>query len=172
MGTPTNPDVGDKHIDASALKTYDLTPDQIAKKAKLRDGHKDAIAAVQKLTPEQLAKIGINPAEVARCLEVKAEHDTACAFLASSEKLTELLRETKIETGHQISMLLSEMASQAKRRAERDPAAAEVLGPLEDLFNYVSGPATKAAATRAKAAGQEDEAPADASAKPPEPGTP
>lgn len=40
---------------------------------------------------------------------------------------------------------------QAKRRAERSPNGAEILGPLTDMLQYQLGPAYKGAATKAKA---------------------
>jgi hypothetical protein len=165
MGTPTKPDVGDKHIDASAVKTRDLTPEQVFRAAKLREGYAEAIACLARLTPEQKALVGINVAEVERCLELKGELDHAQLFLPAAEKLVGTLRDTKIGCGDQISMILSETASQVRRRAERDPSAVAVLGALEDLFDYVSGPAYKAAATRAKRAAKAAKAGADADAE-------
>jgi hypothetical protein len=152
MGTPTKPDVGDKHIDASAVKTRDLTPEQVMRKVKLREGYAEAITCLGRLTAEQTSIAGINAAEVQRCVELKAELDHARSFLPAAEKLVSMLRDSKFHCGDQIAMILSETASQVRRRLDRDPRAVEVLGALEDLFDYVSGPAYKAAATRAKLA--------------------
>jgi hypothetical protein len=56
----------------------------------------------------------------------------------------------KFNRGHQLSLLFGELAMQGRRRGERDPHGAEILGPLADLFEYQYGPANKAAATREK----------------------
>ena len=48
-------------------------------------------------------------------------------------------------------MIFGELAAQARRRAKRDPAGSEVLGPLADLLEYQSAPAMKAVATKEKA---------------------
>jgi len=161
MGTSTNPEKGDLHIDASDLKTVELTAEQVGTKAKLREGHALAINCLTRLKPAQLAQSGINPNEIQRCVEEKATFDKASSFLPAAEKLVSILKSTKIESGHQISMILSETAMQVRHRSERDPRAAEVLGIIEDLFKYVSGPAQKGLATKAKLAEAEAASGAD-----------
>jgi hypothetical protein len=155
MGTPQNPEPGDLSIDVTGLTVYDLTPEQIKQKTKLRDGFDKAVACLVRLKPDQIKAAGLSADEVARSMQLLADYKRADEVLPAADKLVELLRETKIETGHQIGLILGDSASQARRRAERDPKAAEVLGALQDLLDYVSAPAYKAAATRAKAAGEE-----------------
>jgi len=157
MGTPTNPEKGDLHIDASAVTPIELTKEQAASKAKLREGFELAINCLTRLKAPQLAQSGINALEVQRCVTEKANFDMASFFLPAAEKLVSILKDSKVESGHQISLILSETAMQVRHRAERDPKAAEVLGIIEDLLLYVSGPGKKAAATRAKNAEAEAE---------------
>lgn len=170
MSDPTHPVPGDLKIDASDISVYDLTSEQIARKTKLREGFEPAVECMARLKPEQVKLVGISSDEVNRATLLVAQYKRADEVLPAAEKLVELLRETKIETGHQIGVILGDVAAQARRRAERDAKAAEVLGALEELLTYVSGPAYKAAATRSKAAG--DDAPADKSGAPAAPAAP
>jgi len=158
MGTPTNPEEGDLHIDASAVTPIELTKEQAASKVKLREGYDLAINCLTRLKAPQLAQSGINALEIQRCVTEKANYDQARSFLPAAEKLVSILKDTMTESGHQISLILSETSMQVRHRSERDSKAAEVLGIIEDLFGYVSGPAQKAAATRAKLAKAEAEA--------------
>jgi hypothetical protein len=151
MGIPTDPERGDKHIDASAVALRDLTPEYIRTLTKLRSGYMKAVACVERLTPEQLKANGISPDEVAALVTQAAEHKQLIAFYEASEKLTELCHDSKMEKGHQIATRLAEMAEQARRRADRSQNGAEILGPLADLFEYQFAPAEKSASTKAKA---------------------
>jgi hypothetical protein len=155
MGTPQHPEPGDLSIDVIGLTVYDLTPEQIARKTKLRDGFDKAVACLGRLKPDQIKAVGLSTDEVARSAQLLANYRRVEEVQPAADKLAELLRETKIETGHQIALILGDSASQARRRAERDPLAAEVLGALQDLLDYVSGPALKALATRTRSAGEE-----------------
>lgn len=150
MSDPKHPAVGDMSIDASDIVPVDLTPEQIQRKTKVRGGFPKAVAALSRLSPDQIKASGINADEVARALELKTQYDRCDELLPAAEKLVELLRETRVEYGHQIGIVLGEVAAQARRRADRDPKAAETLGTLADLVDYVSAPALKAAETRAK----------------------
>jgi hypothetical protein len=79
------------------------------------------------------------------CPSGRANSATA---LSSAKKATP--RPTRrLDRSHQVS-LLGEIATQARRRGERAPNGAGILGPLADLFEYQYGPANKAVATRAK----------------------
>jgi hypothetical protein len=89
--------------------------------------------------------------EVKRALDLKVQYDRCEELLPPAEKLVELLRETRLEYGHQVGIILGEIAAQARRRADRDPKAAEILGTLSDLLEYVSAPAIKANKTRPSA---------------------
>jgi hypothetical protein len=150
MSDPKHPAVGAMSIDASDITPVDLTPYQIKCKTKTRAGFPKAVGALTRLSPDQIKAGGINADEVQRALDLKVQYDRCDEFLPPAEKLVELLRETRIDYGHQIGVILGEVASQARRRADRDPKAAEILGTLSDLIEYVSAPAVKAAESRAK----------------------
>ena len=164
MSDPMHPVPGDLHIDVSDLTVYDLTPDQIAKKTKVRDGFDKAAECLGRLKPEQIKQAGISTDEVDRCAVFLAQYKRADEVLPAAEKLVELLRETRIESGHQIGVILGDAAAQVRRRADRDAKAAEVLGALDELLSYVSAPAYKAVATRNKAGSEEGATPDNAAA--------
>jgi hypothetical protein len=150
MSDPKHPAVGAMSIDASDIVPVDLTPDQIQRKTKVRAGFSKGVAALTRLSPDQIQVSGINAEEVKRAIDLKVHYDRCEELLPAAEKLVELLRETKLEYGHQIGIILGEVAAQVRRRADRDPKAAEILGTLADLRDYISAPALKATKTRAK----------------------
>ena len=151
MSDPKNPLPGDLHIDAGAIAVVDLTPEHLKSLTKLHAGHENAVANIARLTPAQLKAAVINPDEAAALVALAAEHKQIGVLHAAAAKLTELLHETRMDRGHTMAARLAEMAEQARRRADRSPNGAEILGPLADLFDYQLGPAQKAVATRAKA---------------------
>jgi hypothetical protein len=148
---PTKPVPGEMHIDASDVVVVDFTPDQIAKLVKFRDGSDKAMANVVRLRIEEIKRAGLNPEEVQRCVTFIGEYQRTQELLPSAEKMVELLYETQLDRAHKISQLFGEICAQARRRAERSPDGAHILGPLQDLFDYQFGPAQKASATREKA---------------------
>jgi hypothetical protein len=168
MNDPTNPVPGDLSIDATELNAVDITPDEILRLLKFRDGVAKALANIERLKPEEMARAGINEKEVARARGLIAEYRRCETFHPAAEKLVELVHETKLDRAHQLCMIMGEIGHQARRRAAKDPKGAEILGPLADLLEYQYGPANRAAATRAKAAMADgtpvEEAPADADA--------
>jgi hypothetical protein len=147
---PKSPKPGDLHIDASAVPVIDLLPEQIPKLSKLRDGYDEAVDAIASLTPQAAARAGIHTDEIARAVELAAEIKTLDVFVPAADKLAELMRETRLERGHQLAGILTEAAAQARRRAERDPNGAAILAPLEDLLDFQYGPAAKANVTKEK----------------------
>jgi hypothetical protein len=151
MSDPKNPLPGDLHIDASDIAVIDLTPEHLKALTKLRAGHEKGVANIARLTPAQLKAAGINPDEAAATVALASEHKRIDVLHAATEKLTELLHETRMDRGHAIATRLAEIAEQARRRADRSPNGAEILGPLADLLDYQLGPAQKAVTTRAKA---------------------
>jgi hypothetical protein len=144
-------------IDASDIVPVDLTNEQIFRKTKVRAGFGKGVSALTRLSPQQIQAGGISADEVKRALDLKVQYDRCEELLPAAEKLVELLRETRLEHGHQIGIILGEIASQARRRADRDPKAAEILGTLSDLLEYVSAPAIKANKTKAKNDEAEDD---------------
>ncbi len=160
-----NPDKGDLIIDASDVPVVDLTPEQIRKALKLRNGAEKAIDAILRLTPQQIARAGISADAIAQLGDMQEQHKRVRQLRGPCDKLAELMYETDIDCGHKISLLLGEIASQARRRAARDSNGDEILAPLDDLIAYQYGPATKAAVTREKKAkleAQSEASPADA----------
>lgn len=163
MSNPKNPEPGDLVIDASDIDVVDITPDQIMKLLKLHDGAEKAMDNLLRLKPLEISRAGVSDAEVARARVLIAEYRRIETLLPAVAKLLELLHETRLDRGHKISLLIAEIATQARRRGERDPQGAEILGPLEDLLTYQYGPAIKAAATRGRKNAQAKRAKAGAS---------
>jgi hypothetical protein len=159
MSDPKHPAVGDMAIDASDVTHVNLTAHQILTKIKVRAGFSQAVTALTRLSPNQIQVSGVNAGEVQRAIDLKVQYDRCEELIPPVEKLLELLRETRIEYGHQISIILGETAAQARRRADHDPKAAEILGTIEDLLDYISAPALKGIKTRAKK-DQRDSSPA------------
>lgn len=151
MSDPKNPKKGDLHIDASDISVIDYAPAALNNLTKLRPGHTGATDNLAVLTAEQIEAAGINPAEVAAVTALAAEHKKIAALHAAAEKLTELLNDTMLDRGHQIATRLAEIVEQARRRADRSPNGAQILGPLDALLAYQLGPSQKALATKAKA---------------------
>jgi len=152
---PQHPDVGDLIIDASNLRVRDMTPEEIRAATKLRAGGISAIQRIIQLDPKFIEAAGISPLEISRATSLLDEHAYAHELLAPSEKLAELVRETKIDRGHQLANLLTEIAAQVRRRAERNLLDSEVLAALEEVLEYQYGPAYRAQLTKAKKAEQQ-----------------
>ena len=149
---PKNPKPGDLHINASALTVVDLLPEQISKLSKLRDGYESALDSLASLSPQAATHEGIHPAEIERAVTLAAEIKSLDIFSPAADKLAELVRETRLDRGHQLAGILPEAAAQARRRADRDPnGASSILAPLEELLAFQYGPAAKATLTREKA---------------------
>lgn len=152
MGDPKNPVPGDLVIDASGVAVIDYTTEHLNTLTKLRDGHEKAVANLARLTAEQLKAAGLNAEEVAAIVDLAVDHRKIGVLLAASEKMTELLHESHLDRGHKIATRLAEATSQARRRADRSPLGAAILGPLEDLLEYQLAPAQKGVITKAKKA--------------------
>jgi hypothetical protein len=151
MSDPKHPLPGDPHIDAGDITFKDYTPDYIRVLTKLHVGYESAVANVARLAPAQLKVTGVSPDEAAAIVALAAEHKYIGELHAAATKLTELLHDTRMDRGHQIATRLAEIAEQARRRADRSPNGAEILGPLSDLLKYQLGPSQKAVSTKAKA---------------------
>ncbi len=155
MGDPKHPIIGELAIDATDVEVVDITPDQVQKLTKLRDGFEQAIDNLVNLKAADIERAGLNDKEIARLPILLAKDARIAELLAPAQKLAELLHETRQMTRHEIATILAESASQARRRADRVPNTAEVLGPVERLLNYQYGPATKASITKEKAKSQD-----------------
>lgn len=158
MADPKHAKPGDPVIDASDLDLVDVTPDDIRGFIKFHEGVEKAIACVATLKPEDIKRAGLNPDTVQETVALFVDYERASELYPASAKLTEMLYETKMERAHRVSLNLGELASQGRRRGERDPKGGEILGRLQDLLDYQYGPAIKSAATRAKKAKQAKEA--------------
>jgi hypothetical protein len=132
----------------------------------VRDGYTDAIKNVLQLKTEDVERAGLNPSDIQRLATLAQREAYLGELHGPSEKLTEMLYETRLEDRHEIATLLGEFAAQTRRRAERVDNGAEVLGPLETLLEYQSGPAKQGAATK-EAAKEAAKVPAKEPAKEP-----
>lgn len=150
MSDPTHPKPGDLSINAEGLAVVDVTPEEIGRYLKFREGADKAITCIENLKPEDIERAGLNPATVQETITLIADYRRASELLPSAEKLAELLYETKMHRAHHISLNFGELAAQSRRRGERNPNGAEILGALKGLLDYHYGPAQKGAATRAK----------------------
>lgn len=151
MSDPTDVKPGTPIIDATGVTLRDLKSDEINSYIKLRDGADKAMVCAEGLSPEQIELVGVNEKTIKQLTLKIGEYRKLSKLHPASVKLTELLGESLIATGHEISQLFGEVAAQARRRGERSANSAEVLGPLQDLLDYHYGPAKKAVATRVKA---------------------
>lgn len=151
MNDPKHPVPGELHIDASDVKATDITPEQILKLTKVRDGFELAVKQVLNLKPEDAERAGINPKEIERLRAIFAEDQRIGEVLPAADKMAELLREARLLRRHDIGTILAEMAAQVRRRADRSPSPGEVLGPFTELHDYQYGPGAKASATKEKA---------------------
>jgi hypothetical protein len=68
----------------------------------------------------------------------------------ASAEMTELLHHTYLDRSHKIAMRIAEATEQVRRRADRSPNGAEILGAVADMIEYQLAPAQKAMATKAK----------------------
>lgn len=150
MSDPTHPKPGDLSIVAEDLAVTNVPPEVIRGYLKFHEGVDKAISCVENLKPIDIERAGLNPATIADTLTLLADYRRACELLPAAEKLAELLYETKMHRAHHISLNFGELATQARRRGERNANGDEILGALKDLLDYHYGPAQKGANTRAK----------------------
>ena len=148
VSDPKHPNIGDLSIDASGIVLVDITPDRVRQLTKVRDGYEAVITHVVQLAAADVARAGLNPADIQRLQALSAEDAHLGQLHAAAEKLTELLYETRLQRRHEIATLLGEFASQTRRRADRAENGHEVLGPLAALLEYQYGPAQQAVATK------------------------
>ncbi|MFT3765811.1 MAG: hypothetical protein QM820_09870 [Minicystis sp.] len=149
---PKHPTFGDMAVDASDVTPVMLTNEQIKQFTKVRPGFAKAVDAVIMLSPEQRQLLGITDADVTQAADLKAQVARIDEVEGPAEELVHRLRSTRIDRCHRIGVILHGAAATARHRADRDPAAAEALGALNDLIAYVSEPGEKAAVTRANKA--------------------
>jgi hypothetical protein len=171
---PKRPKYGEPAIDISDLPVKGMTAEQVKKATKLRPGALAALQRVLQLKPPQREAAGISPTEITRGGALLSDYTYAAELEPPAEKIAELVHETKIDRGHQIAALLTEVAGQVRHRAERGLLDPEVLAALEELFDYQYGPAYKGQLTKAKNAknGANQPAPGKPAPDKPSSGTP
>jgi hypothetical protein len=156
MSDPKKPKIGDMHIDASDVVVKDVTPEDIKKYTKVRDGWQDAALNVVQMKDGDAERAGISPQTRSELAALVQQDARITEVLMPAQKMAELLHESRQRTRHEIGVLLGEAAAQATRRADRVPNKGEVLGPLAPLLDYQYGPAKKGAATRQKGKDEKD----------------
>jgi hypothetical protein len=150
VSDPKKPKPGDLAIDASDAWVVDLQSGSGRRMNKLHEGHEKAVDNLLRLKPAEIERAGLDRKAIERLITLKAEKERVAELLPASEKLTEVLRDTDLQKGHDMAIIIGEQAARARRRAKRAPDRSEILGPLDDLLKYQYGPAAKAVATRAK----------------------
>lgn len=150
MAGPTDPVLGDMHIDARGIDTAAVPAEDLPGMLKLRDGAEEAMEALERLTPEQIAQIGIHPDDIARLRAHIAARRKVAAFLAAARRMTDKLEQTRYHHGHEIAALFGEIAAQATRRARSSSHRREILDAFGPILDYRSGPARKGWRTRAR----------------------
>ena len=159
MSDPTMPKPGDMSIDATNVTPIDLTAKQIQALLKLRAGYAAAVSNLASQPAAMLARAGIDSNEVTGIVASIAVIDRVAQLLPAAEKLAELLSDTNLAHAGKVAAGLVDAASQAKRRAKRDPKGEEILAALEPLLTYAAEPAKKAVATKAKKSNGDAKAP-------------
>ena len=147
---PKMPEMNDTQIDASDVPIVAVTTRQISKFSKTRSGYETAIACFLRLSPALLERAGIDPKLGDKAAAFLSTDKRCNELLPATEKLVQLLRETRHHARHELAGILSEVARQASYRAERDPYGDEIIAALEELLEYQYGPAAKANATKKK----------------------
>jgi hypothetical protein len=137
-------------VDATDVKCTLLTNEQISHYSKVRPGFERVLTSLVLLTAAQAKLLGISDDDLAQAIALKADLDRLAELLPVVEEILRRLHSTNLDRCHRAAVILHSVAATARRRAERDPDASQVLGSLVDLLVYVSEPGRKAAATRAK----------------------
>ena len=157
MSDPTKPVPGTMHIDASAVTLVAVADEEVPRMLKLRDGSEGAMNNIMLLKPEQIAKAGLHPDDIARLRSHIEQHREVKMFVDASRRMTDRLEQTLQHHGHEIAALFGEIASQGRRRARVSPHRNAILDALAALLTYQTAPAKKAVATRGKNKGQQDQ---------------
>ena len=149
---PKHPIFGDMAVDASDVTPTLLTAEQISNFTKVRPGFMKAVDALLMLAPEQRQSLGITDGDVNEAADLKVQIARLEELEGPAQEMARRLHSTRLDRCHRLGVILHGAAAAARRRADRDPEAAEVIGALNDLVTYVSEPSEKAAITRAKKA--------------------
>ena len=131
MAGPTQPDVGEMNIDATAVAIKPVAIEDRRKLLKLREDAESAVEAVMLLSPDAIARAGINPDDVEELRENIVEHRRVLMFLRAAERMADKLRQTALSRGHDIALLLGEISAQGRRRAKGGVGECEVWVEVE-----------------------------------------
>ncbi|EYF03834.1 hypothetical protein [Chondromyces apiculatus] len=169
MAGPTQPDPGEKHIDASGVDMKYVDDADLQKMIKLRAHHDRAMNNIMVLTAAQIAQAGLNEGDVAHLRTQITEYREVMMFLVASRQLTENLQQTVHVLGHEIAAHIGEITAQARRRAKVSPDRGEILNALNQVIDYQLAPSKKANLTKLRAKREAESgsgAPAPAQDKP------
>lgn len=150
MTNPKHPVPGDMSIDATDVDLVYLTPAQIKRLSKTRTGFEKALTCLSSLTAEQAKVLGISESDRTEAHNLTAGIARIDELLPAAEEMVQRLHHADLARGHRAATLVHGAAAAARARADHDPAAAQILGALEDLVEYTSEVAERSAATRAK----------------------
>ncbi|WP_156338360.1 hypothetical protein [Chondromyces crocatus] len=163
MAGPTDPDVGEMHIDARGVLLKAVHVENRSKILKLRGEAEEVMEAILLLTPDDIAQAGLHPDDIDDLRALILEHRRAMRFFKAAERMADKLRQTTLAHGHEIAGRISEIAAQGQRRARRSPERSGILDALMPLIRYQAAPAKRSWVTRLKNQGSlPDEAPESA----------
>ncbi len=150
MSDPKHPEFGAMSIDATDVTPVVVSPAEIRRFSKTRSGFEKALTCLGRLTPAQAKTLGISEADVAEAKAIEPEIARAEELLPPAEELARRVKNVRLVRANRAATLVHGAASAARKRANRDPKAADVLGALGDLVSYTMAPAEKARTTLAK----------------------
>lgn len=166
MGTPTNPEVGDRVFDGSEF-TYlkDLSPKELQG---MLTAQPNLAIVLQEILTNQAAwggQAGVTPDDVAEIATITERIGRIDQFLKPAAKFVEMLEETRYLLEDRRQHKVFDIGAAAERRGKEIP---ELLARYEQTRAYRSAAGKKAAKTRKKnAEAQEVEATAgEAQAEP------
>ncbi|EYF05512.1 hypothetical protein [Chondromyces apiculatus] len=146
MGTPTDPEVGDRHIDARALDyLVDLTPRELRGLRKEQPGIEEVL---MELVAHQTAwggKGGITEEEFVAFTTMNERIAQLDRFLAPLAKLAEMVAETRHHLADKRERQIAMIAASVERRGKEHP---EVLARYAKTRAYRSAAAKKGWKTR------------------------
>jgi hypothetical protein len=151
MSNPKKPKPGDLHIDLRAHTFVYVTPEFLKECNKLRKGADKAIRTVLCADAKARKRAGVSAEVVEELEQLWSEFQELGEAEPAVARLHQLVRETRLQRAHEIATRLAEISAQVRRREKRAHGGGLIAGPFEDLLDYQSAPAHKAAATRKKA---------------------
>lgn len=153
MSDPTNPVLGDFHIDGSEFAAYaEDVPDEVRRRfVCTHEGFEAACNEVVACQAECGKAAGISDSEATDLLECNERISRIDALLPVYEKAVEKLVETRAKLDDQRERILLNAAAAVDRRGIHNPM---LLAKYEKTRAYRSAPAQKALKTKAQKAKQ------------------